>query len=167
MLGKRKLNNISIKINLEKRNFPEKTSKVVGDFSKYVKKAGVWACYGIPRDNSSSWVCLNVGQSSNIGVEMRTNCNYSKGIFNNKIGIYKNYKGEVIFTFDRPKDEPITSRQRVWNDIGKKYKCLYFVIVDESLDENERLTKEMEYAIKKEAIYWNKSPKQNHNLKKF
>ena len=164
MIEKSKTRNITLKINLEKRNFPEDVSKVVGDFSKYLNTEGVWACYGIPKDNSSSWVCLNVGQSRRIGVEMRTNREYSKGIFRNKDGSYKNYKGDVIFTFDRPKNKPITIRQRVWHDIGKKYKSLFFVIVSESLNKEERLAIEMEYAIKNKAIYWNKSPEQKKIL---
>lgn len=160
MIGKRKINNISLKINLKKRKFPEEPQKVVGDFSKYVHKAGVWACYGIKKDDSANWVCLNVGQSIDIGKEMRVNRMYSKGIFKNKEGIYKNYKGNKVFTFDRPRNKPITTRQRVWSHIGENYKCLYFVIVCESSDKNERLKKEKEYAEKNEALYWNPAPGQ-------
>ncbi|MBP1562945.1 MAG: hypothetical protein J6C38_04445 [Oscillospiraceae bacterium] len=166
MIAKSIMRNLSLKINLEKRNFPEDVKKVVGDFSKYLKTEGVWACYGIPKDISSGWVCLNVGQSRYIGKEMRTNSEYSKGIFRNKVGSYKNYNGDVIFTFDRPKNKPVTIRQRVWYDIGKKYKSLFFVIISESQNKEERLAIEMEYAIKNKAIYWNKSPEQKKKPEK-
>ena len=160
MIGRRRLDDISLKINLNKRNFPESPQKVVGKFSRYIKKAGVWACYGMKKDGSEKWVCLNVGQSNDIGTEMRLNRKYSNGKFNNKKGVYKNYKGDEIFTFDRPRNKPITTRQRVWNHIGENYKSLYFVIVCESEDINERLRIEKEYAEKKEAIYWNPAPGQ-------
>ena len=166
MIAKSKMRNYSLKINLKKRNFPEDVTKVVGDFLKCLKTEGVWACYGIPKDNSSSWVCLNVGQSRYIGKEMRTNSEYSKGIFRNKVGSYKNYKGDVIFTFDRPKNKPVTIRQRVWYDIGKKYKSLFFVIVSESQNKEERFDIEMDYAQKNNAIYWNKSPEQKKKPEK-
>ena len=159
---KRDKDNITLKINLNKLKFPEDVKNVVGNFSDYLNKAGVWACYGLPLYNKSQeWVCLNVGQSIDIGREMRTNRKYSRGEFNNKKGEYKNYRGEVIFTFNRPKNKPITSRQRVWNHIGKKYKHICFVIVEISDDKMNRLKTEMDYAIKHEAIYWNKSPEQN------
>lgn len=160
-MGRRKIDNISLKINLKKRNFPEASQNVVGDFSKYVNKAGVWACYGIKKDDSENhWVCLNVGESNNIGTEMRVSRKYSNRIFNNKKGIYKNYKGEVMFTFDRPRNKPITQRQRVWSHIGKNYKCLYFVIVSESSDREERLKIEKAYAEENNALYWNPAPRQ-------
>ena len=158
---KRDKDNITLKINLNKRKFPEDVKKVVGKFSDYLNQAGVWACYGLSLYNKSQeWVCLNVGQSIDIGREMRTNRKYSRGEFNNKKGEYKNYRGEVIFTFNRPKNKPITSRQRVWYHIGNNYKSLYFVIIQTSDKEDERLNIEMEYAKKHNAVYWNKSPKQ-------
>lgn len=160
MIGKRILKNKSLKINLKKRNFPEDSRRVVGDFSKYIGKAGVWACYGMEKDGSADWICLNVGQSKDIGKEMRTNRMYSKGIFMNKPGVYTNYKGVELFRFDRPKNEPVSTRQRVWKDIGDKYKCLYFVIVFESEDEKARLKEEKTYATKNEAQYWNYAPGQ-------
>ena len=160
MIGKRRLDNISLKINLRKRNFPEEQQKVVSDFSKYVKKAGVWACYGLKKDDLTRWVCLNVGQSNDIGTEMRVNRKYTRGKFNNKKGIYKNYKGEVVFTFDRQQNKPITTRQWVWSHIGENYTSLYFVIVCESLDKDERLKTEEKYAKDNNALYWNPAPGQ-------
>jgi hypothetical protein len=65
-----------------------------------------------------------------------------------------------VFTFVRPKNEPINTRERVWYNIGKNYKCLYFVIVSESSDRNERLKIEELYAKKNEALYWNPAPGQ-------
>ncbi len=161
MIGKRDLENISLKINMKKRNFPVEVSLVVGDFREYENKPGVWACYGIKKKApDNEWVCLNVGESDNIGKEMRLDRKYSGGKFNHRAGIYKNYKGDKVFTFVRPKKRPISSRERVWYDIGKKFKCLYFVIVSESSDENERLRIEGQYARDHDALYWNPSPKQ-------
>ncbi len=161
MIGKRDIENLSFKINMEKRNFPVKDLPVVGDFRKYIRKPGVWACYGIKKDApDNEWVCLNVGENADIGTEMRLDREYSRGKFNHRDGIYKNYKGDEVFTFVRPKNEPVNRRERVWYDIGEKFNCLYFVIVSESSDEDERLRIEEQYARAHDALYWNPSPKQ-------
>ena len=59
MIKKREIDNLSLKINLIKRKFPESPAQVVSDFRNYIKKPGVWACYGIKKDDpSNTWVCL-------------------------------------------------------------------------------------------------------------
>lgn len=161
MIKKREIDNLSLKINLIKRKFPESPAQVVSDFRNYIKKPGVWACYGIKKDDpSNTWVCLNVGESDDIGTEMRVDCRYSRGKFMHQKGCYKNYKGQVLFSFDRPNDVPLNTRERVWHDIVRNYMSLYFVIVCESSDRNKRLKEEKNYALKHEALYWNPSPTQ-------
>ena len=161
MIGKREIYNKSLEINLKEHKFPEENQHVVDDFRKYINKPGVWACYGITKDNpTNTLVCLNVGESDDIGTEMRVDHEYSMGKFNHRKGCYKNYEGKVLFTFDRPKNKPISTRERVWHDIGQKYERLCFVIVCESSEREERLKKEEEYALEHKALYWNPSPKQ-------
>ena len=91
---------------------------------------------------------------------MRVSRRYSKGQFKHRSGVYRNYRGEVVFTFVKPKNEPITTRERVWHNIGKNYNSLYFVILSESSDRDERLSIEDKYARDNGALYWNPSPKQ-------
>lgn len=139
------------------------------DFAEYINKAGVWACWGKDKKDkeNSQWVCLNVGSGKTIGIEMRGDLKYSRHEFNHKRGVYKNYLGKEVFTFDRPMNEPITIRERVWDHIGHNYTNLVFVIVLLSADEGEeksleaeRLEVEKKYAHDHEAMYWNPSPRQ-------
>ncbi|MCQ2515457.1 MAG: hypothetical protein MJ094_01175 [Saccharofermentans sp.] len=137
-------------------SFPEDKSQVVTDFKSNKKVAGVWACYGVPRDNGEEYVCLDVAQSSNIYREIRIDRMYSKGKNYNKKGVFKNYKGDEVFKFDRP----LSTRQRKWKDIGEKYQYLKFVIIKENCNEVERRRIEKAYAIKHKARYWNPDIKQ-------
>lgn len=147
--------------------FPSNTYAYLdNDFSNCLVKAGVWACFGLPNGNKTDWKCLNVGSSNKIGLEMRTNHNYLQGVFAHKSGEYKNFRGTTIFKFDRPKNEPITIRERVWKHIGEHYEHLHFVVILLSDNEKERLQKEMDFADETEAIYWNPSPKQRKMMKK-
>ena len=133
---------------------------VQGDFSNFLHTSGVWACYGINKKKPLGWKCLNVGQSKNIGIEMRKDLKYSKGRFSHKQGIYKNYNNDKIFDYERPKDKAITSQERVWKHIGDNFENLHFIVILNSDDEDKRLEKEMKFAEKEEAVYWNYSPKQ-------
>jgi hypothetical protein len=166
MLSKRKIGDKQLKILMNKYKFPEDIKKVPGDFSILLGKPGVWACYGISRDNPTGWVCLNVGQSNDIGKEMRRDKEYSRGVFHHRPGVYKNYLGKELFCFERPNNKPLTTRERVWFDIGKKYKNLLFVVISDSKDEKERLTIEEQYAKNHNALYWNASPEQKKLKKK-
>ena len=133
---------------------------VQGDFSNFLHTSGVWACYGINKKKPSGWKCLNVGQSKRIGIEMRNDLNYSRGKFSHKQGEYRNYNNKKIFEFKRPNNEPITIQERVWKHIGDNFENLHFIVILDSDDEDERLIKEMNFAEKEEAVYWNYSPKQ-------
>lgn len=133
---------------------------VQGDFSEFLHTPGVWVCYGINKKKPSGWECLNVGQSKNIGIEMRKDLRYSEGTYWHKKGIYKNYNKEKIFEFERPNDEPITIQERVWRHIRDNYENLHFVVILKSKDEDIRLLTEMKFAEDKQAKYWNYSPKQ-------
>ena len=109
-------------------------------------------------------MCLNVGESNDIGREISVDKKYLKGIFNNHKGIYKNYKGETIFTYARPVNEPITTRQRVWKDIGDKYDDITFIIVSKESDKKKRQRIEMKYAEDNNALYWNPAPGQKKTM---
>ena len=159
MTTKKYEKNIQLKENLKEQGFPEDVSKVPEDFSCCVKTSGVWACWGKPKHNTlsnSDWICLQVGESTDIGTEMRMDRQYSMGKFYNHKGIYKNHAGHEIFDYDRP----LSKRQRVWKHIGENYTGLIFVIIGLSEDQEERLQMEERYALEKEAVYWNRSPKQ-------
>ena len=73
---------------------------------------------------------------------------------------YRNYNNKKIFEFKRPNNEPITIQERVWKHIGDNFENLHFIVILDSDDEDERLIKEMNFAEKEEAVYWNYSPKQ-------
>ena len=113
------------------------------------KIPGVWAMFGIKKDNSSEkkYTCLNVGKERNVGKELEIDFERMKH--------FKEYKGEkqYINQFNEEvfKYEEYATRQEwVYKDISEKYKSIITILV--AKENNYTIEKYFAYSFK--AVYW-------------
>lgn len=133
ILNSLKENDINFGVN---ENFIKIKDILDGNFDNI---PGVWAIWGLDKDRQEK--CLTVGQSENIGKELR----WTIRVLSNK------------------KLNELGFKAGNWDHI-QKYKVLeYRIICLNEKDFNKREQIEAIYAIKNNSLYWNPSPTQGSN----
>lgn len=132
---------------LQKRNFEFCNSDIIYNFDNLKNVPGVWALWGFHKETDKK-ECLTVGQSINIGQELKWS-----------LRILANEKLQKI------EEENPGSTGR-WDKIQKFYNNFYYVLVCKNeIDKNIREKIEIEYAIINNALYWKPSPIQLNLIK--
>ncbi|MDD6770885.1 hypothetical protein [Inconstantimicrobium porci] len=119
------------------------------DKVKEYKYPGVWAMFGIKKDNNSKkkYTCLNVGKSADIGKELEIDFERMKHFKECKGDKdYINQFNEKVFTYK----EYATRQEYEYKDISDKYKSIITILV--AKENNYTIEKYFAYSFK--AVYW-------------
>ena len=125
------------------------------NIAQYKGIPGVWILLGKEKADTH-FVCLQVGQTKDIGNEIKTNISYlGKQNFEPTTKKYVNQFGEFMFSYEEHIDE---RRKMLYGDIAKKYVDLTFVCITsgEELKNQVELLKAIEkyVAYKTSCRYW-------------
>ena len=123
----------------------------------YKKKSGVWLLIGKEKGEKEKTYSLQVGQSADIGKEIKANIFRLNYGLNHNIPemIEKNYVnqfGELKFKYSVYPDE----RQFLYSEIAKKYTEFKLVVFEISaeIEKEERKKIEKYVAYKTKSLYW-------------
>ncbi len=136
----------------------EELKKLFDDINKECKNSHVWALYG--SDNKKNWIPLQVASrnSGNVINEIRTDflCMTSfdkKKDLKNWNSYFYNSVMQIRYGFDA-KCQKYQKMKKICN-----YLAIAILINEESLDENEKVTKyqkkECDIALKIQPLFWN------------
>lgn len=128
------------------------------EISEY-KYPGVWAMFGIKKgDNSSKYICLNVGKNKCIGDELKIDFERLECFMPFRKKIYKNQFNEEKFTYK----EYATRQDWLYKEISEKYESIIIILVT---NETEKLyTIEKYFAYSTKAAYWVSNGRYSPNL---
>lgn len=115
---------------------------------------GVWVLFG--RKKEQLWTCLQVGQSSNIGLEIISDVECLSGkrkISEDKTKSYINQFGKVVQGYEYHVYP--TPREQIYTKMGKEYKDFVFVCIccGENYKDNKKLI-EKYAAWKLRVLFW-------------
>lgn len=125
---------------------------------------GVWVLFG--RKVGKPWLCFQVGQSNNIGIEIKSDIQSISGRIEEQIEkSYINQFGESIKGYDYT--IYLTPREQIYKKLGEQYKEFAFICICYGIDykDNKKLI-EKYVAWKLKAMFWRngrpyKQPKKN------
>lgn len=118
----------------------------------YKNKSGVWFLIG-KLLNEKSYICLQVGQSKDIGNEIIRDSGYLSGVdpYEKVCKTYVNQFGELQFKYY---DYPDLKGKKLYNNIAENYKDFLFICISEIDNRDTRLALEKYIAYKTESKYW-------------
>lgn len=116
------------------------------------KTSGVWALYGVEKAAlKPEWKCLQVGQSVNMEHEILSDYRLLYPTVSERpIKNYVNQFGEKMFEYVK---SPST-REILYNEIGKKYCKLTFISILKEVDKDKREEFEKVFAWMTHSLYW-------------
>lgn len=121
-----------------------------GNMESY-KIGGVWALYGEKNESSDEWICLQVGQTINIAVEIEADIERMKQKINDpRKKSYVNQFGKELFCYD----EYFSVQEILYTKIITEYKQLKFLCVYETSNSEIRKNIEKYFAWNTYPLYW-------------
>ena len=138
-------------------DFPEKIDMlqdITEENMKPYMSHGVWILFG--RKKEQLWTCLQIGQSSNIGLEIISDVECLSGkrkISEDKTKCYINQFGKVVKGYEYHVYS--TPREQIYTKMGKEYKEFVFVCIccGKNYKDNKKLI-EKYAAWKLRALFW-------------
>jgi len=119
---------------------------------KMKNEAGVWVLYGKSETSKGlKWQCLQVGQSSNIVNEIKTDLYYLfKSDEINVQKTYVNQYGESVFKYI----EYPSVREQLYSHINQNFKHLKFILISKEIDMSKRKNIEKYFAWSAHSLFW-------------
>lgn len=130
----------------------EKLPEVTDENIKKYQSPGVWALFG--QNEEKTWLCLQVGQSNNIGLEIKSDIQCISGNIKEQTKkAYINQFGNVVNGYEY--NIYLTPREQIYKKIGEKYKEFVFICIccGDAYKNNKKLI-EKYVAWKLRALFW-------------
>lgn len=130
----------------------EKLPEVTDKNIKIYHAPGVWALFG--QNEQKTWLCLQVGQSNNIGSEIKYDIQCISGKRKKQTNkAYINQFGNVVDGYEY--DIYWTVREQIFKKIGEKYKEFVFICLccGDTYKDNRKII-EKYVAWKFRALFW-------------
>lgn len=144
----------------------QKLSEITDESLKKYKAPGVWVLFG--RNEDKIWLCLQVGQSNDIGSEIKSDVQCISGNIKEQTNrTYINQFGNVVNGYRY--NIYLTPREQIYKQIGEKYLEFVFICIccgNDCKDKKKSIEKYVAWKFR--ALFWRNGgafKNQNDNVK--